>query len=234
MALPVIDTPKYSAKIPSTGKAVAYRPYLVKEEKILMIALESENQDQILTAVKDIIYACTYEKVKVDDLAAFDLEYLFLKLRSKSVGETSKIGLRCKSCDKTNEIEVDVNSIEVNMDDAVDSKIMLTDSVGITLRYPTVKDIQKLAGMKDGVDQMMRTVVMCIENIFDDNKVYPAKDSTPKELEAFIDTLNSDQFKKIQGFFEKMPSLKHDVNFMCEHCGTPNEFELKGLANFFG
>jgi hypothetical protein len=234
MALPVIDTPKYTAKIPSTGKTVAYRPYLVKEEKILMIALESENQDQILTAVKDIIHACTYEKVDVDQLAAFDLEYIFLKLRSKSVGETSTVGLKCSHCETSNSVEIPVDSIEVTMPVESNSSIMLTDRVGIKLRYPTVKDIQKLASMKDGVDQMMRTVVMCIDSIFDDDKVYPARDSTPKELEAFIDSLNSEQFKKIQKFFESMPSLKHDVKYTCTNCGTVNEFELKGLANFFG
>ena len=234
MALPVIDTPKYSAKIPSSGQSISYRPYLVKEEKILMIALESENQEQILNAVKDIIQACTYDKVKVDELASFDLEYLFLKLRAKSVGETSKIGLRCISCDKTNQIEINIDDITVDISNSSDSNIMLNDKVGIKLRYPTVKDIQKLSSMKDGVDQMMRTVTMCIDNIFDDNKVYPAKESTPKELEAFIDSLNSEQFKKIQHFFESMPSLKRDVAFACEHCGHSNEFELKGLANFFG
>ena len=234
MALPVIDTPKYSVKVPSTGKAVQYRPYLVKEEKILMMALESENQEQILGAVKDIIQACTYDKVKVDDLAPFDLEYLFLKLRSKSVGETSRVGIKCKSCDHSNEVEIPIDSVEVNMEDLPSPTIMLTDKVGIVLRYPTVKDIEKLAVMKDGMGQIMRTITMCIENIFDDDKVYPAKDSTPKELEAFIDSLNSEQFKKIQEFFEKMPALSHDVRFTCSECGTTNEFALKGLANFFG
>jgi hypothetical protein len=234
MALPVIDTPKYSVKIPSTGKTVAYRPYLVKEEKVLMIALESENQEQVLTAVKDIIHACTYEKVDVDQLASFDLEYLFLKLRSKSVGETSTIGLKCSECQTSNSVDIPVDSIEVTMPEGSSNSIMLTDKIGITLRYPTVKDIQKLSATKEGVDQMMKTVVLCIENIYDDEKVYPAKDSTPKELEAFIDSLNSEQFKKIQRFFESMPSLKYDVKYTCENCGTVNEFELRGLANFFG
>lgn len=234
MALPVIDTPKYSAVIPSTGEKVAYRPYLVKEEKILMIALESENQEQIMNAVKDIITACTFNKIKVDTLATFDLEYLFMKLRAKSVGETSTIGLKCEQCETSNEVEIPVDSIEVTMPPKGSNVIMITDKVGITFRYPSVKDAEKISGSKENVETIMKTVVMCIDNIFDDDKVYPAKDSTPKELEAFIDTLNSEQFKKIQAFFEEMPAMKYVAKFDCEHCSHHNELELRGMANFFG
>lgn len=234
MALPVIDTPKYITTIPSTGEKVSYRPYLVKEEKILMIAMESENQDQILGAVKDIIGACTFGKVNVEQLALFDLEYIFLKLRAKSVGETSKIGLKCSECETSNEIEVPLDAIEVKAVDKDDSVIMLTDKVGIKFRYPSVKDAEKLSGIKDGVGAVMKTIIMCIDNIFDDEKVYPAKDSTPKELEAFIDSLNSDQFKRIQAFFEGMPSVSYTAKFKCESCGHENELLIKGLANFFG
>jgi transcription elongation factor Elf1 len=234
MALPVIDTPKYMATIPSTGEKVSYRPYLVKEEKILMIALESENQEQILGAVKDIIGACTFNKVNVDELAIFDLEYLFLKLRSKSVGETSRVGLKCSNCETSNEVEIPIDTIEVSGVDKDNGVIMLTDKVGMKLRYPSVKDAEKLTNAKDNVGTIMKTIVMCIENIFDDEKVYPAKDSTPKELEAFIDSLNSEQFKKIQGFFESMPSLSYTTKFKCDSCGHENELVIKGLANFFG
>lgn len=234
MALPIIDTPKYSVKVPSTGEKVLFRPYLVKEEKILMMAMESEDQEQILRAVKDIITACTYGKVDVDSLAIFDLEFLFLKLRSKSVGETSKVGLNCKNCETSNEVEIPIDSIDVQMGEKGANIIKLTDKVGITLKYPSVKDAEKISKLSGGVDTIMKTIVMCIENIFDEDKVYPSKDSTPAELEAFIDSLNSEQFKKIQVFFESMPTLKHTVKYKCEHCGADNEFELRGLANFFG
>jgi|AntAceMinimDraft_1070359.scaffolds.fasta_scaffold00125_40 hypothetical protein len=232
MALPVIDTPKYSVKIPSTQKEVTYRPYLVKEEKVLMLAMESEDQSQILRAVQDVIDACTFGKLQVKQLATFDLEYLFLKLRSKSVGEVSKINLKCSNCEESNEYELNLDALEVQGTE-FDSKIMLTDKVGIKLRYPTVEDAQKISKL-EGIEAVMKTVVNSIEMIFDENNVYPAKDSTPQELQAFVDSLNSAQFKKIEQFFQSMPSLKHDVKYTCSNCGTVNEFELKGLANFFG
>jgi hypothetical protein len=233
MTLPIIETPKYSVVIPSTGEQVVYRPYLVKEEKVLMIALESEDQDQILRAVKEIIHACTFGKIKVEELALFDLEYVFLKLRSKSVGEISSIGLKCSNCGTSNKIDINLDQIEFDKIDRSSFSIMLTDKVGVTLRYPSVDDATKLAKYT-GVEAVMKTIVACIVNIYDDDKVYPAKDSTPKELEQFLETLNSEQFKKIQTFFESMPSLSHTAKFTCESCETENEVLLKGMANFFG
>tara|TARA_B110000503_G_scaffold142212_1_gene238271 strand:+ start:280 stop:981 length:702 start_codon:yes stop_codon:yes gene_type:complete len=233
MALPIISVPKYSVTIPSTGISVVYRPYLVKEEKILMIAMESEDQTQILGAVKEIIAACTFDKVKTESLALFDLEYIFLKLRSKSVGEVSKIGLKCKECETSNEILIDLDTIEVQGLDNINYTIMVNDNIGMKLRYPTVKDASILSKYT-GVEAAMKTMIACIENIFDENKVYPAKDSTPKELEQFIDSLNSEQFKKLQVFFERMPVLSHKVGYTCSKCSTVNELVIKGLANFFG
>jgi len=232
MALPIIETPKYSVKIPSTGESVVYRPYLVKEEKVLMIAMESENQEQILRAVQDVIEACTFGKIDIKKLATFDLEYIFLKLRAKSVGEVSKIGLKCSNCSTSNEYELNLDTLEVTAGD-VNSKIMLTDKVGIKMKYPSVADAQKI-GSLEGVEAIMKTIIMSIEMIFDEDNVYPAKDSSTQELQAFIDSLSSEQFKKIEVFFRNMPALKHDVKYTCESCGTVNEFEIKGLANFFG
>ena len=233
MALPIVEVPKYSVTIPSTGESVVYRPYLVKEEKILMIAMESENQEQVMRAVKEVIAACTFNKINVDTLTVFDMEYVFLKLRSKSVGEVSKIGIKCAECSSLNDIEVQLDILEVTKPEEDSSVVMVTDKIGVKLRYPTVKDVNVLSKYS-GTEAAMKTIVACIDNIFDDEKVYPAKDSTPKELEQFVEALNSEQFKKMQKFFETMPSLKHDAKFTCSSCGHQNELLIKGLANFFG
>ena len=233
MALPIVEVPKYSVTIPSTGESVVYRPYLVKEEKILMIAMESENQEQVMRAVKEVIAACTFNKINVDTLTVFDMEYVFLKLRSKSVGEVSKIGIKCAECSSLNDIEVQLDILEVTKPEEDSSVVMITDKIGVKLRYPTVKDVNVLSKYS-GTEAAMKTIVACIDNIFDDEKVYPAKDSTPKELEQFVEALNSEQFKKMQKFFETMPSLSHDAKFTCSSCGHQNELLIKGLANFFG
>ena len=233
MALPIVDVPKYSVTIPSTEESVVYRPYLVKEEKILMIAMESENQEQVMRAVKEVIAACTFNKVNVDNLTVFDMEYVFLKLRSKSVGEVSKIGVKCGECSTLNDIEIQLDTLEVSKPTEDKSVVMITDKIGVKLRYPTVKDANLLVKYS-GTEAAIKTIVACIDNIFDDDKVYPAKDSTPKELEQFLDSLNAEQFKKMQSFFETMPSLSHDATFTCSSCGHQNELLIKGLANFFG
>ena len=233
MALPIIEVPKYSVTIPSNGESVVYRPYLVKEEKVLMIAMESENQEQVMRAVKEVIAACTFNKINVDNLTVFDMEYVFLKLRSKSVGEVSKIGVKCGECSTLNDIEVQLDTLEVSKPTEDNSVVMVTDKIGVKLRYPTIKDASALSKY-EGTEAAMKTIVACIDNIFDDEKVYPAKDSTPKELEQFLDSLNSEQFKKMQQFFETMPSLSHDAKFTCSSCGHQNELLIKGLANFFG
>jgi hypothetical protein len=233
MALPIVEVPKYSVTIPSNGESVVYRPYLVKEEKILMIAMESENQEQVMRAVKEVIAACTFNKINVDNLTVFDMEYVFLKLRSKSVGEVSKIGIKCGECSALNDIEVQLDILEVSKPEEDNSVVMITDKIGVKLRYPTVKDANVLVKYS-GTEAAMKTIIACIDNIFDDEKVYPAGDSTPKELEQFVDSLNSEQFKKMQKFFETMPSLSHDAKFTCIKCGHQNELLIKGLANFFG
>lgn len=239
MALPIIESPKYSAKIPSTGKTVQYRPYLVKEEKILMIAMESENQNQILQAIKDIVRSCTFDKVDPDKLCTFDLEYLFLKLRAKSVGEISKVGLKCEKCDKPTTVEINLDEIEVKTDNLPSNKIKLTDTIGVTLSWPRVKLINQIEGAANNsnrVDGVMDIVLSCIESIYDDTKIYPADEQTREELVKFLDSLNQTQFAKIQEFIEKMPRLEHTVKFGCANkdCKHNNSLTISGMASFFG
>lgn len=240
MALPIIETPKYSVKIPSTGKTIHYRPYLVKEEKILMLAMESEDQTQILQSIKDVIRSCTYDKVDPDKLCTFDLEYLFLKLRSKAVGEISKVGLKCEKCEKPTTVEINLDEVEVKTDNLPSNKVMLTDTIGVTLCWPKVKLINQseLLQAKDAnkLDGIMDIVLSCVESIFDDKKVYPAEEQSREELVKFMDSLNQTQFSKIQEFIEKMPKLEYEVNFTCANkdCKHSNSLTISGIASFFG
>ena len=237
MALPRIEAPKYSVKIPSTGKTFQYRPYLVGEEKILMIAMESENQAQILQAIKDVVKACTFDKIEPDKLCTFDLEYLFLKLRAKSVGEISKVGLKCEKCDKAATVEINLDEIAVKTDDLPSSRIKLTETIGVTMTWPKVKLIDQLEGAnKDSkLDNITDIVLSCIDNIFDDKKVYPADEQTREELVEFLDSLNQSQFAKIQEYIEKMPKLEHTIQFDCTNkdCNHHNTLTISGMASFF-
>ena len=235
MALPRIDSPKYELTVPSTGETVEYRPYLVKEEKILMLAMESKDQNQMIRALRDVIAGCTDGKVQVDKLAMFDLEYVFLKIRAKSVGETSKIGIKCTDCDTKNEFEINLEEVQVQGEVKKEAKIALTDSVGVVLRYPTVKGIQRQLGKNQGNDAevSMAAVASAIESIYDAENVYSAEDETSESLMGFLDSLTSQQFKKIAEYFDDMPRLKHDINYKCKSCGVENKQTLEGLTSFF-
>ena len=234
MALPQVNSSRYSVFVPGLDKEVEFRPYLVKEEKILMVAMESNNQKQILGAIKDVIEACVFDNINVNKLAVFDLEVLFLHLRAKSVGERISVNVKCQNpeCGAESPVEVDLDDIkspEISDDDRI---VMLSEEIGITLRYPSFEDIQKFdPEYLEKIDGIMELLVLCIENIFDTEEVY--EDSTDKEKMEFIENLNSDQFQNISAFFDGMPSLKHVLKFTCSQCEHKNEVELKGIQSFF-
>lgn len=234
MALPVLNSSKYSVFVPGLNQEVTFRPYLVKEEKILMMAMESNNQKQILGAIKDVIEACVFEKISVNKLAVFDLEVLFLHLRAKSVGERISVNMKCQNteCNSETPIEIDledINTPEINPNDRI---VMLSDDIGLTLRYPSFEDIQRFdPEYLEKIDGIMELVVLCIDSIFDTEEVYEA--SSDKEKMEFLENLNSDQFQKIAGFFDSMPSLKHTLEFKCLKCDNDNKVELKGIQSFF-
>jgi len=234
MALPVLNAAKYRTIVPSLGKEVEYRPYLVKEEKILMIAMESKDQRQILTALKDVIKACIYDDIDVDKLAMFDLEALFLKLRGKSVGETTEIKAQCSECDAENNQAINFDDIKMPIMKKGNNRIELTADVGVMLSYPSVSVIEKQDPKANNVDQAMHMIVSSIDSIYDADNVYSAKDEGRKAVEAFIDSLNSTQFKKLTTYFEDMPAVSYDLKYDCSKCGHKNEIELKGFDNFFG
>jgi|TARA_R110000782_G_scaffold57461_6_gene120184 hypothetical protein len=233
MALPVLSSSRFETVIPSTGQRVTYRPYLVKEEKILMMAMETSDQKQIVRATKDIIKSCVFDDINVNKLAVFDVEHIFLELRSKSVGESIDLKVKCESCDTMNEYTIDFSDINVTVPES-SNIIMITEDVGLTMRYPSFDDVSTIqADGEETVETAFKIIQACIENIFDGDGVYLAKDEGPTKIRSFLESMNSTQFAMIQGFFENMPALKADIEYDCTSCGENNKTELKGLQSFF-
>lgn len=234
MALPILNSPRFEVELPITKKSVSYRPFLVKEEKVLLMALESGDQKQILRAMHDVIEACTDNKVVAKELPVAELEYLFLKLRAKSVGETSHIGLKCTSCETLNEMDIDLNTIEIDTSNIPSNKIMLTDTIGVMMKYPNSADIIKnIDAKKSDVENSYAVIIACLDKIFDTENVYDVATQTKQEVQDFIESLNKNQFEKIKVFFEGMPKLKKELHFNCEKCGTKNDVVLEGVESFF-
>mgnify|MGYP001327958454 FL=1 len=234
MALPQINSSRYTVFVPGLNKEVEFRPYLVKEEKILMVAMESNDQKQILGAIKDVIQACVFDNINVNNLAVFDLEVLFLHLRAKSVGEKINVNVKCQDeeCQLESPIEINLDDIKAPVIEKDDNVVMLSDDIGMTLRYPSFEDIQRFdPEYLEKIDGIMELLVLCIENIFDTEEVY--ENSSDKEKMEFIENLNTDQFQTISKFFDGMPSLKHDIEFTCVKCEKENKVELKGIQSFF-
>ena len=230
MPLPKLNVPVYEAILPSTESVIKYRPFLVKEEKILMTAMEAKDNATMQTAVKQIITNCVQEKIDVENLPTFDLEYLFLRLRAKSVGEKVTIGLSpfpCSQnngelCEKSTEVEVNLEEVKVVKDKTHTNKLMLDDKIGVMMEYPNADAMQSATG-KDTFETGMNLIKSGIKMIF-----------TEEELEEFIESLNSDQFQKIRSFYDTMPVLKHTVKYKCSTCGEEKETTIQGLDSFFG
>jgi len=236
MALPQVNIPTYELAVPSTDKKIKYRPFLVKEEKILMIAMEAEEQTGIINAVKDIVKACTFEKFNVSSAPMFDVEYVFLNIRAKSVGEVSALKLKCPDDKKTVvDVQVDLTKVEVEMDKEHSNKIELTDEMGIIMTYPTVESFGEFdAGVT--ATNMIDLISSCILQIYDKKgeEIFEAKDSTRKELVEFIEQLNTKQFADVQKFFDTMPKLTHKVTVKNPKTKVESEVVLSGLNDFFG
>lgn len=236
MSLPIIlNTPTYEVELPISKKTITYRPYLVKEEKLLLMALESKDQKLIMKTIQDIINVCTFEKINVRSLPTAELELLFLKLRAKSVGETSTVGYECSSCKTVNDVAINLNDIEITKPKkTVSDKVMVTDSVGIKFKYPTADDVTRTVDSEAGdIKNTFAVIIACVESIFDAENVYSAEDMERKDIEEFIDSLNSLQFAKIQEFFTSIPKLTKDISFKCEKCGTKNDITIEGIQSFF-
>ena len=230
MSLPKLNSPVYEAILPSTEKVIKFRPFLVKEEKVLLTAMEDGSQTALMNAIKTILKNCVQGKINVDRLPLFDIEYLFLKLRSKSVGEVSEIGLKCTDteCGGVNQISINMDEIEVNKPEGHNRKIMISDEIGVMMTYPVIKT----AGITE--EDGLEIVKDCIEMVFTEEETHERDSFTKKELDEFIDSMDSKQFSKIKEFFDTMPKLQHTINYKCEKCGEDREVTLQGLDSFFG
>jgi len=239
MPLPKINTPTYELVIPSTGKKIKYRPFLVREEKILILALESEDTNQITSAVIDILSECILTKnVDITKLATFDIEYLFLNVRSKSVGETVDVNITCPDDGKTSvEMQINIDSIKVQKTKNHKNIIKLDDKYSMKLKYPSFNQFIEsnfdLTENNSEVNKSMSMIVSCIDMIYDEEESWDASDSSEKELEEFVEQLNSKQFKLIEKFFETMPKLSHKVKVTNPKTDVESEVVLEGLASFF-
>jgi len=236
MALPKINVPTYELAIPSTDEKIKYRPFLVKEEKVLLIAMESGEAEDMLQAVKDIVNECTFNKLELGSMPMFDVEYIFLNIRAKSVGEVSKLKVLCQDDGETYaDVEIDLNEIDVQVDDEHTNRIELTDEMGVIMQYPTI-DSFSAEGIGDiNASNMLDVIVSCIAQIYDKKgeEVYDSKDSTKKELVEFVEQLNTKQFADVQKFYDTMPSLKHTITVKNPKTKVESEVTLTGLNDFF-
>ena len=236
--LPKIATPSYSLEIPSLKKEIKYRPFLVKEEKILIIAMESEDPKQIANAVKTVISNCILTRgIKVEQLATFDIEYLFLNIRGKSVGESVDILITCPD-DGTTQVPMSINldDIQVEFDKEHSRDIKLDDNLTLRMRYPSMQEFVKsnfVVGEEISVDDTFDMIISCIEQIYSEEESWAASDSTKKELKEFLEQLTSQQFKDIEKFFETMPKLSHTIKVKNPNTEVESEVVLEGLTSFF-
>ena len=240
MPLPKIATPSYELELPSTGKTIQYRPFLVKEEKLLVIALESQDTKQITNAIKAVIRSCVLTKsVKVEDLPTFDIEYLFLNIRGKSVGEDIDVKIICPDDEKT-EVNISVNLDDIQVEKSKDhsNKIKLDKNLMMELKYPSLNEFVKSNFdpndlNRSAMDQSFDLISTCIDKIYDQDEVWVAADCTKKEIKDFIESMNSAQFKQIENFFETMPKLSHTIKVTNPKTKVESEVVLEGLASFF-
>ena len=233
MTLPVMNTPTYELEIPSTKEKLTYRPFLVKEEKILLMAMEEEKDTQLNKALKQVVHNCTFEKVDVGKLPLFDLEYIFLRIRAKSVGEVAKIQVLCEDDGETYvPVEIDLESIEVEFQEDHSTNIELNEEISIEMGYPTFEFLNFKADETE-VNQLFDIIGSSIERVYEGETVYEKADFSKKDLKVFLESLTSEQFLKVQKFFETMPRLRHKIEVTNPKTKKKNEVTLEGLQAFF-
>lgn len=232
--LPTVTVPTGEVKLFSIPKPVVIRPYLVKEEKLLLIAQAADDPKDVDAAVRQIVRNCTFDKVNPDTLPTFDLEYLFLQLRAKSVNNVIESRFRClhkvddKECGTPNDVKIDINDIKITVPEGHTNKVWLTDILGVTLKYPTANVAT------DGAQDIVSVLPKCLETVFrNDGAVFEVKDQTPEEVTEFVESLSLAQVDKIRAFFDTMPYVAHTFTFTCKKCGYSEEITLRGLQDFF-
>ena len=234
MALPKLNTPTYELEQPSTGEKIKYRPFLVKEQKTLMMAQESEDEKQIRDALASLISGCTFEAVDPFKIPIFDVEYLFLRIRGKSVGEKVDLNLLCPDDNETRVTKtINLEDINVNMKVGHTNQVEITDSIKMVMRYPTLDDLTEISSEMDNSEDIFKMISRCVWEIHDGEKVYNKVDISEKELEEFIESLTSVQFEKITEFFDTMPKVQHSVEVTNPKTKKKGEVVIEGIQSFF-
>jgi citrate lyase gamma subunit len=236
MALPILETATYELTLPSSDVQVKYRPFLVKEEKILLLAMESDNAGEITKALKEIVHACTFGSINVDVLPTFDLEFIFLNVRAKSVGEVAKLKLLCPDDNETyGNVELDLSKVEVQVDDKHTNEIVVNDKIKMRLAYPTIDTFDPTQDAKTLKTQQLFDVIgNVVYEIYEGETVHKASDYTKEEMQTFLESLSTDVFVKIQDFFNTMPRLQHEVEVTNPKTNVTSKIMLSGLQSFFG
>jgi|TARA_B100002019_G_C21233259_1_gene581282 hypothetical protein len=239
MPLPKITTSQYELVLPSTGKKIKYRPFLVREEKILILALESEDTNQITTAVKQVLKECVIGRVKIEELPSFDIEYLFLNIRGKSVGETVDIIVTCGDDGETQiNVSLAIDNIKVQKDPEHTRDLELGEGYTLRMKYPTMgqfidTNFNVRNGDENEVEKSFDIICSCIEQVYNEEDMWSASECSKKELREWVESLTSEQFKKIERFFETMPKLRHEIKVMNPNTKKENTVVLEGLSSFF-
>lgn len=239
MALPKISVPLYELKLPLTKQEITFRPFLVKEEKILLMAVEADDEKSILLAIKQIVNNCVINDIDIDSLPMTDLEFIFLNLRARSINEIVELSYTCnnniddKKCG--NLVKFDVNLLEIypTIPENHTSKIDFGANIGIVMKYPNFKIYEKMDKTKSEIESMIGLLIECVDYIYDADTIYYSKDTTKEELQDFLESLTQEQFKKVQDFFNTMPKIKTTVKFDCTKCGYKENIEVEGIQNFF-
>ena len=236
MPLPKITTSEHELVLPSNGKTVKYRPFLVKEEKVLLLAMESQDEKQVIDAVKNVLKSCVISRIKVDQLPSFDLEYLFLKIRAAAIGEVIEMTVTCTDDGETNATaSINIDEVEVTKEEGHDRKIMLTDTTGILMKYPSMDRFIESQFLNKGIDadHIFSFIAEHIEQIFDEEEVYDSSTTSKKEFREFVESLTTKQFESIQKFYETMPRLSHTFTVVNPNTGNECEYTIEGLQSFF-
>ena len=237
MALPKVALPTYELEIPSNGKKLKYRPFVVKEEKLLLLALESKDDKQIEDATRILLKNCITSRIKLEDLAIFDLEYIFLNIRAVSVGEVVEMILTCEDDGKTQvKYNLDLTQVKVSKPEGHTNKISLTDTMGVVMKYPSFDAFVKVSviGKEQTNDDIISIMASCIDQIYDGEEVYDSSTTSKKEFVQFLDGLTNKQFENVRKFFDDSPVLKHEFVIKNPETGVDNKFQIQGLTNFFG
>jgi hypothetical protein len=241
--LPKIDVPIYETKLISNGQTIRYRPFLVKEQKLFLMAAESDDVNDTINAIKQVIQNCVLDDIDVENMATFDIEHLFIQLRARSVGEVVQLNYNCNNKIKDEEgekicggkVQFDLNVLEIQptKNSEHSNKIAINNKMGIVMKYPTFKTVNKLDVNSNDMEQILEVIIGCIDYIYDDEKLYYAKDSSKQELIEFIENLTQTELEKIQKFFDTLPKFKKDLHFKCGKCGYEEDILVEGIQNFF-